>query len=739
MLGLALAFIRPGVSLDAFAADKENGAIGGTILVEGGGSTRPVANAEVRLTFGNKSDARKTGADGKFSFPDLLPGKYTLRVTAPDGMKPKGDGTVAVTVDSGDMEQVTLLLVTAATPTPTATSTPTKTIATPSPSPKPDGNQSPPATQGTVANQGPAGNQAPANNQAPSSNQAPANTGAMPALVIPFPSPVTARARPSPAVQPSTNATPSSNAQSAIAAAIGIASPGPLDLGPGSLIFGAPSPTPQASPTGTRTPTAPSPDDLLAAGPPRRLITSFEALRATAGGGTASQLRMSTTDTSMVLGVPFKTQIDGTSFSLVNCGPASLAMVLIAFGMDVDPPSVRDYLNYKIGNFDTEQGTSLYVLSQIAREAGLNTFGTSSGLVGWSVEAIRQQIRAGNPVITLTKYRRLPGHFGSTTDFDHYIVITGLAGEDFVYNDAAYSTEYGYNLLISPAQLERAWADSSVPRHAVAIGFGDTLKPLPIVPRRLTAESLAVTAPAEGQEVQAVAATPIRVNRGPAAEWLREQMLDRLGARTSAVDGGLPPDAALAAPQTRLDPSDEALQEHPSGLPMGDGVNRALAEAAAAHGAAPGVNESTSVPYGPIWSPDVPVASVADGRAPSSAAQAAPAVSALPSGVRPRLAPPAALMPLGLTLMGLGLALTVGGSILQWRRGEHPAWATRALASCDDLVVKAGRLVPRGTWSVTMPETWVSRLAPVPVLAREKAAVAAARIAEAARRMRRTR
>ena len=44
------------------------------------------------------------------------------------------------------------------------------------------------------------------------------------------------------------------------------------------------------------------------------------------------------------------------------------------------------------------------------------------------------------------------------TDFDHYIVLTGLAGDDFVYNDAAYSTEYGYNLLISPAQLERAWA-----------------------------------------------------------------------------------------------------------------------------------------------------------------------------------------------------------------------------------------------------------------------------------------
>src|SRR5581483_121895 len=152
-----------------------------------------------------------------------------------------------------------------------------------------------------------------------------------------------------------------------------------------------------------------------------------------------------------------------------------------------DPASVRDYLNYLVGNYDTEQGTSLYVLGRIAREAGLNIFGVggSGNLQGWTIDAVREQVRAGHPVITLTKYRRLPGHFGSVTDFDHYIVIDGLAGDDFVYNDAAYSTEYGQNLLISPAELERAWADSSNPRHAVAMGLGESLHPLPVVPARL--------------------------------------------------------------------------------------------------------------------------------------------------------------------------------------------------------------------------------------------------------------
>ena len=45
------------------------------------------------------------------------------------------------------------------------------------------------------------------------------------------------------------------------------------------------------------------------------------------------------------LGVPFRSQIDGGDFQFVNCGPASLTMVLAGFGLDVGPSQVRDYLN----------------------------------------------------------------------------------------------------------------------------------------------------------------------------------------------------------------------------------------------------------------------------------------------------------------------------------------------------------------------------------------------------------
>ncbi len=618
-----------------FAADKDTGTISGFVVVEAGsGNPKPVVNAEVRITFGAKSDSRKTGTDGKYTFPDLFEGKYIVKVFAPDGMKTKGDGSTTLTLNGGETERADFVLISTAKPTATSTPTP-KAAPSATPAPKPVVNQN-------VA--------------------APGASALMPALVVPY-------ASPSPSnVQAQT--TQQSSGPASLASSIGnSASPGTDAAGtpgPGPL-FAAASPTPEVGTPGTRTP-SPA-DDVLASGPPRRLITSFQALSDTGSGATATQLKSWATETSLVLGVPFRTQIDGTTFSLVNCGPASLAMVLIAFGLDVDPPSVRDYLNYLVGNYDSEAGTSLYVLARIAREAGLSTFGTSAGLQGWTVDAVREQVRAGHPVITLTKYRFLPGHFGSVTDFDHYIVITGLAGEDFVYNDAAFSTEYGYNLLISPSQLQRAWAASSVPRHAVAVGFGDSLRPLPIVPSRLTAESL-VAGEAE-EEVQTIVEAPVRVNRGPAAEWLREQTLDLLGARTALVDGEPLGPAALVAPRTRVDPADDVVLERPVGAALTTSYERPV--------------EGADV-YGPV-DPSPNVDAVADARDPSGAspsdARLVPTGEAQAGDQAPGLM--TRIPPFGLALFGLGLLLMLGGGVAGWRRGELRAAAIRSVADWSTL------------------------------------------------------
>jgi hypothetical protein len=597
------------------------------VVAEAGGGTKPVAGAEVRLTFGSKSEVRRTGADGRFAFVELLAGKYTVKVTVPDGMKPKGEVSNTVTLAAGESERTDFVLI-----------SPEKPTSAPTPAPKSTPVPAASPTMKPVVGR----------------NAVPSTSGLLPVLApVSSPSPAVAQAH----AQPQSRQQPQpSGGPASLSSSIGVAlSPIALPIGTPGLLFAAASPTPPVGAPGTHPPADGT--EVLAVGPPRRLITSFQALRDSGGGGSTTQLRTSVTDTSLVLGVPFRTQIDGTSFSLVNCGPASLAMVLTAFGLDVDPPSVRDYLNFLVGNYDTEAGTSLYILARIAQEAGLSTFGTNSGLQGWTIEAVREQLRAGHPVITLTKYRFLPGHFGSVTDFDHYIVLTGLAGDDFVYNDAAYSTEYGYNLLISPAQLQRAWAASSVPRHAVAVGFGDSLRPLPFVPSRLTAESL-VSTEVEIDDVQAVVEPPVRVHRGPAAEWLREQAIDRLGARTTLVDGEKLGPVPQAAPRTRIDPSETAVQERPSGTVLAESYER---------------------PADVITDP-VPGEAVADARDPlagagvdGSSARIVPAVGGQPDGAA------AGFSAFGLVLAGTGLFLVLGSGLAGWRRRELRATILPAL------------------------------------------------------------
>jgi hypothetical protein len=177
-------------------------------------------------------------------------------------------------------------------------------------------------------------------------------------------------------------------------------------------------------------------------------------------------------ESTVWLGVPFRSQLDSSAFALVNCGPASLAMVLAAYGLDVPPSAIRDYVNYLRDNYNTEEGTSLDSLAWIAWTVGLTPLDlyTQNGYLAWDVDMVREHLLRGQPVITLVKYRSLPGHTSSMSDFDHYIVIAGLYNGDFIYNDAAYSGDVGYGMLISPENLEAAWDASSMPHHAMAVG-----------------------------------------------------------------------------------------------------------------------------------------------------------------------------------------------------------------------------------------------------------------------------
>lgn len=207
--------------------------------------------------------------------------------------------------------------------------------------------------------------------------------------------------------------------------------------------------------------------------PLRPIVTSLQGLRYAASRGNPSAVQTVETETMLWLGIPFMTQLDGTAYSGVNCGPASIAMVLGAFGIRAGPAYIRDYVNYISGVYSQNVGTSLDHLSRVVLEAGLEVTNlySGSGYLRWNTDMLREEVRAGRPVVTLVRYRALPGHGGSLADTDHYIVISGLSGNDFIYNDAAFGGERGYGLLISPGGLDRAWSYSSIPRHGMSVGL----------------------------------------------------------------------------------------------------------------------------------------------------------------------------------------------------------------------------------------------------------------------------
>jgi hypothetical protein len=63
----------------------------------------------------------------------------------------------------------------------------------------------------------------------------------------------------------------------------------------------------------------------------------------------------------------------------------------------------------------------------------------------------------------------LPPHSASTARSDHYIVIEGVVGDDFVYNDPMGLGEAGPDNEISEADLLTAMRKSSAPGAGFAI------------------------------------------------------------------------------------------------------------------------------------------------------------------------------------------------------------------------------------------------------------------------------
>lgn len=412
------AAVTPALSRPAYA-DESRSTIGGTVYLDEKRDGNPTGNKgirgiEVRLLGAGRDANAQTNQNGTYIFENLATGTYEVRVVPPTGQEATTTSPLRVPVDGKNRNNVVDFGLAPGRP-----STSSGQAGAPSPGPL----------------TGPA--------------QGAAASPKLTTTVTPTPSPTPAaapsllrQAQDSPPT-PDPAIIQAALAARARAEAAAQASNSPLPVGEGGSAGGL---------------------DQDA----RLRIASLEPLRHAPGRDRLAQVRLWGSGDTLWLGVPFRTQIDGSPFAQVNCGPASLSMVLAAFGIDLDPMTLRDYVNFLAHNDDTETGTSLYHLARIAQEAGLITHDVPRR---WTLEMVRTHVAQGHPVITLVRYQSLPGHGASLYNTDHYVVMTGLSGDDFIYNDAAFATNTGYGLLISADDLERAWSFSGYPGHSLAISL----------------------------------------------------------------------------------------------------------------------------------------------------------------------------------------------------------------------------------------------------------------------------
>ena len=175
------------------------------------------------------------------------------------------------------------------------------------------------------------------------------------------------------------------------------------------------------------------------------------------------------------LAVPFHSQKDGTRFAGSNCGPASLELVLEAFGNPQTNADLRWRSHTYQGTAGRGGGTALQFVAMAARDLGLDPEGLYDGqsFHQWSLADIRVELDLGQPVVPLVKYRLLPGHEGSTIRWDHYIVIFGVDGDRFLYHDPSFADPAeGSARWITSTQLQTAMGAASIPGQAVAFAPG---------------------------------------------------------------------------------------------------------------------------------------------------------------------------------------------------------------------------------------------------------------------------
>jgi hypothetical protein len=178
---------------------------------------------------------------------------------------------------------------------------------------------------------------------------------------------------------------------------------------------------------------------------------------------------------SILLDVPFRTQLDNTNYAPTNSGPASLAMVLGGYGTNVAVSDLRALMNGLDGNYSPGSTVRIETIARVAERGGLNVLDLYRGarFNEWTVEQVREMIRRGYPVATLVQGAVLPGGTPPGAARERFITIIGMDGDELIYHDPAYPDEgQGAARRIPARLLDQGWLAASTPRLAAGFSLG---------------------------------------------------------------------------------------------------------------------------------------------------------------------------------------------------------------------------------------------------------------------------
>jgi hypothetical protein len=157
--------------------------------------------------------------------------------------------------------------------------------------------------------------------------------------------------------------------------------------------------------------------------------------------------------------VPYRTQLDGAAYAEANCGPTTIGMVLESFGIAVPQSKLRSQVLGTQGFGGNGTGTLITALAQVVAgyDLEIHDLRTSDGAIRrWSVDDVRAHLGQKHPVVVQVRYRALPGREGAYYYGDHYIVLTGILDDGFLYNDPIDYDGPGWDRVISGERLARA-------------------------------------------------------------------------------------------------------------------------------------------------------------------------------------------------------------------------------------------------------------------------------------------